>query len=287
VAVYERTYRPYAGPTTAERTRFLVIPRYGLRSVLASRLITLFFAASFLPSLVGMILIYLAHNATLLATIGIDVSGIELIGPAFFARILTIQGLGLGFVLMMIVGPGLISADVGHNALPLYFARPFSRFEYVAGKITVLAVLLSAVTWIPGLLMWGLKAVLAGPTWTFQNLRSALAIFVGSWVWIVVIGLVTLAISASARRKLTAMAYLFAVFVLMPVLGTMLIEGLGLRIGWMLHLMAMVRRTWEALFGIEPSVDASLSVAWITLIVACAVSIAVLARKVRAYEIFR
>lgn len=287
MAVYERQYRPYTGPTTPERLRFLVIPRFGLRSVLGSRLTTLFFAACLLPTVVGMILIYLAHNAALLATIGIDVSGIEWIGPSFFARILWIQGLALGFVLMMIVGPGLISADVGHNALPLYFARPFSRFEYVLGKWTVLAVLMSVITWIPGLLMWGLKAVLEGPAWAIHNVRTAAAIFFGSWVWIVVIGLVTLAVSASARRKLSAMAYLFAVFALLPGLGGILVAQFGLRSGWMLNLIAMVRRTWDGLFGIEATVDAPLVTAWLSIGIACLVSIAVLARRVRAYEIVR
>ena len=54
------------------------------------------------------------------------------------------------FFLAAFVGPGLISPDLSHNGLPLYLARPFSRAEYVLGKMSVLVGLMSLMTWIPG-----------------------------------------------------------------------------------------------------------------------------------------
>ena len=38
MAVYERTYRSYSGPLTAEWSRFLVIGRYELRRAFSSRI---------------------------------------------------------------------------------------------------------------------------------------------------------------------------------------------------------------------------------------------------------
>ncbi len=56
----------------------------------------------------------------------------------------------------MVAGPPLISSDLVNRGLPLYFARPLGRKEYVLGKLSVLVILLSPVTWIPQLLIFGL-----------------------------------------------------------------------------------------------------------------------------------
>ena len=54
-------------------------------------------------------------------------------------------------ILGPLVGPVLVSPDLVNNALPLYFSRPFSRAEYVLGKVSVLALLLSLVGGVMGL----------------------------------------------------------------------------------------------------------------------------------------
>ena len=95
-----------------------------------------------------------------------------------------------------------MAPDLRNNGLPLYLSRPFSRTEYVLGKMAVLVVLLSldhldsraAALLLPGL-PGGRR--LAGAT----TCGSALAIFVGSWAWILVVSLVALAISAWVKWK--------------------------------------------------------------------------------------
>jgi len=54
VAVYERVWRPYAGPVTPVGRRFLVVTRYALAEAFSSRLFTAFYAACFLPSLLSL-----------------------------------------------------------------------------------------------------------------------------------------------------------------------------------------------------------------------------------------
>ena len=56
----------------------------------------------------------------------------------------------LALFLAAFVGPGQVSPDLANNALSLYLARPFSRAEYVLGKMSVLVILLSLMTWVPG-----------------------------------------------------------------------------------------------------------------------------------------
>ena len=73
MAVYEQTYKRYAGKLTPEWSRFLIIPRHAYRGVFNSKLFTAFFAICFIPLLVEAVLIYLHHNVTALAIMQVNV----------------------------------------------------------------------------------------------------------------------------------------------------------------------------------------------------------------------
>jgi len=89
----------------------------------------------------------------------------------FFYFYSIVQG-ALAYLLTAFVAkPGF--AGFANGAMPLYFSRPFSRTEYVAGKIGVLLVLLSLITWIPGLVLFAIQASIAGWDWTKLNLWLA------------------------------------------------------------------------------------------------------------------
>src|SRR6201982_2467988 len=168
MAVYRRSYRPYSGALTAEWSRFLVLFRYSRRNLFRSRVMTALFVACFFFPLVSLITIYLAHNLAFLERVG-GLSQFIAIDNNFFFRFLTVQGV-LAFLMTAFAGPGLISPDLANGALPLYFCRPFSRVEYVLGKSSVLRVLLSQITWVPGLVLFLVQAGLAGWSWTWSHL---------------------------------------------------------------------------------------------------------------------
>ena len=73
MAVYDHSYKKYAGPLTPEWSRFLVIPHHAFRDVFKSKLFTAFFAICFIPLLVEAILIYLHHNVSALAMMKVNV----------------------------------------------------------------------------------------------------------------------------------------------------------------------------------------------------------------------
>ena len=50
--------------------------------------------------------------------------------------------LWFSMVLVLLVGPNLISQDLRYNALPLYFSRPLRRIDYFLGKLGVIVALL-------------------------------------------------------------------------------------------------------------------------------------------------
>jgi ABC-2 type transport system permease protein len=57
-------------------------------------------------------------------------------------------------VLVMLIGPNLISQDLRFNALPLYFSRPITRFDYFVGKLGVIATLVAALAVLPAVVAY-------------------------------------------------------------------------------------------------------------------------------------
>src|SRR6266567_6562244 len=195
MAVYEHTYKPYSGRLTPEWSRFLIIPRHAYQDVFKSKLFTAFFSICFIPLLVEAILIYLHHNVNALALLRVNVRELIPIDAFFFQAFVNVQG-GFAFFVTLLVGPPLVSRDLRNNALPLYLCRPFSRSEYVLGKMSVLLILLSAITWVPQLLLFLFQSYLEGVSWLVQNLWIASAILLGSVVWILLLALLSQAVSA-------------------------------------------------------------------------------------------
>ncbi|MFN2456534.1 MAG: hypothetical protein ABR577_20275, partial [Pyrinomonadaceae bacterium] len=118
-----------------------------------------FFLICFLPLLVEAILIYLHHNVNALAILRVNVRELLPIDEFFFQTFVSIQA-SLAFFVTLLIGPPLVARDLRNNALPLYLCRPFTRAEYVLGKMSVLLILLSAITWIPQLLLFCFQAYL-------------------------------------------------------------------------------------------------------------------------------
>ena len=182
MAVYKKSYRPYDGRLTSARSRLLVIPRYAFEDMRRSRFLTIFYIASFLYPLICALIIYVQHNASALNLLGVQgARGLISINVTFFMNLLGWQSM-LALFLAAFIGPGQVSPDLSNNALSLYLARPFSRVEYVGGKMSVLIILMSLMTWVPGLLLFGLQGYLEGWTWMRDNAQLAYGLFLGAWV---------------------------------------------------------------------------------------------------------
>jgi len=247
MAVYKRAYRPYDGPLTSQRWRFLVLPRYSLLELFESRALTAYVALCFVPFLVEAGAIYIANSAPARALLRMPEVPDDLMRANFFLGALTVQGV-LAFMLTAWVAPVLVSPDLVNGALPLYLSRPFSRVEYVLGKATVLVAILSAITWVPGLFLFGLQAGLAGVAWLAGNLRISWAILVGSWIWIGVLTLLGLALSASIRWRLVASASIVAFLFMGGAFGEMWREVLRNPWGRLANVSYLIGLLWRDLF---------------------------------------
>jgi ABC-2 type transport system permease protein len=285
MAVYRRNYKPYSGALTPEWSRFLVLFRYSRRKLFRSKLQTGFFVACFFFPFICLVLIYLAHNVSFLQEVGVPREIIS-IDNKFFFHFMSVQGV-LAFLLTAFTGPGLVSPDLANGALPLYLCRPFSRAEYVLGKSSVLAILLSQITWIPGLVLFAIQASLAGAAWTWANLWIAGSLLVSSLLWIAILSLLAMALSAWVKWRIVAGALLLAVMFFGAGFGQAINTVLRTESGNFFNLAFLMGTVWNSLFQMSPEHAIPVAQAWMALLVYCAICLGLLLRKVRAYEVVR
>ena len=286
MAVYKRTYTAYDGALTPAWSRFLILPRASYARLWQSRFLVMFFMACFFYPLGLTAYIYLAHNLSLFNSLGIPAAQIFTVEPAVFLYYCWVQG-ALAYILTAFVGPNLVSPDLVNNALPLYLCRPFTRAEYVLGKASVLMILLSMITWIPGLILFVIQASLEGWDWTVDNLWLAWAIFAGLFVWCAVLSLIALAMSAWVKWKIAAGALVLAVFFVGAGLGAAINEIIRTTYGSYLNLPEVIFTIWGGLFRIDPDTGITEASSWVCLGVVCAICLWLLTRKVRAFEVVK
>jgi ABC-2 type transport system permease protein len=296
MAVFKHAYKGYDGPLTPTWSRFLILPRYAFEEMSSKRFYSMFFLVSMLAPLIFALISYIEHNLSALKML--QIGNLVPIDPRFFLNFLGWQSM-MAFFLAAFVGPGQISPDLANNALSLYLARPFSRAEYVLGKLSVLLILMSIMTWIPGLLLFILQASLEGHGWLGQNLRIANAIFFGAWIWILLLSLLALALSAWVKWKPMAGGLLFGVFFVAAGFSGAINAILRTQWGNLLNLSHLIGAVWSSMFE-QPMHRGSGAVffrvhgeetpiwcCWVALLAICGFCLYLLSRKIRGAEVVR
>lgn len=286
MAVHKHTYKDYTGDRTPTWSRFLVLARFGFARVYRLKFLLLFIVGCLFYPLACAAYIYLSHNADFLAAFNIPADQLPLVDGRFFYFYSIVQG-ALAYLLTAFLGPVLVSPDFANGAMPLYFSRPFSRTEYVAGRISVLLGLLSAVTWVPGLVLFAIQASMSGWDWTRENLWLAGAIISGMCAWIIVLALIGLALSAWVKWKIGAGALVLGVIFAGAGFGTAINSLLRTHYGTLIDLPQVAHTIWSYLFRYDTGAEMSVSGAWAVLAVTSLTCVWLLAKRVRPFEVIK
>jgi len=251
MAVYKRGYHRYQGPLTPHLTRLLAMPRFAWQRLFQQRLVVILLAVAFLWPLLCGAFIYLANHSELWAGLDQGFKNILEVNGKFFLIFMNIQSV-FALLLASLAGPGLIAPDLANNALPLYFSRPLSRLDYVLARVAVLAGILSLVTWLPGIVLFGIQAGMAGSTWFAHNWLMAPGIIAGFLLWILLVSLVALASSAYVKWRVIAGALVMAFFFILAGVAEM-INGI-LRVTWgsLLNPGKVFYHLWCVMLDIDP-----------------------------------
>ncbi len=165
--IFDQGYQHWNGQLSSQLWRWWAVTRNGIRMQFRSKLTRFFLVACFGPALAlasFMILWSLFEQGnTYIKPL------ISLILPAQLIDVpqeyrVAVWTLAFHFffivqytsimVLILLVGPNLISKDIRFNALPLYFSRPLRRWEYFLGKLGVITFFVMLVTAAPAAFAW-------------------------------------------------------------------------------------------------------------------------------------
>jgi ABC-type transport system involved in multi-copper enzyme maturation permease subunit len=293
MAVYKRRYNSYTGSLTAPWSRFFVLTRYAFADLFKSRFFVILLILSLVPTLFFAGYIFIANNKTAQLLMQLRSVSLFSVETPYFLVIMIAQTQA-AFLLNCWVGPVLIAGDLTNGALPLFLSRPFSKADYVLGKLAVLGLLLSAVTWIPCLLLFSLQAGLARNGWIWPHLWMIIPIVFCSAIWILMLSLLSLAVSAWVKLRIVATGVIFIIFFVPAGIGEMFNAIMGTYWGRLLNFSDMFRlilingfREPTGLLGPIGQKQIPVPAAWGVLIFVCLLSLVILKARLRAREMVR
>ena len=110
--------------------------------------------------------------------------------------------LRFSMLLILLVGPNLISQDLRFNALPLYFSRPLRRIDYFVGKLGVIAAFIGMIVIVPSIIAYVLGLLFSlDITIVKDTFRVLLASIAYGLVIALSAGLLILALSSLSRNS--------------------------------------------------------------------------------------
>jgi ABC-type transport system involved in multi-copper enzyme maturation permease subunit len=291
LSVYKHNYRAYTGRVTPLWTRVLVLARYGLAEVWSSKITIGLFTLSFLPTIVFIILIYLANNPIARALIlhGNDARDLS-INAMFFFVVLEIQ-CWAALVITAWIAPRLITFDLADNALPILLSHPISRFGYVLGKFAALFGSLSLVTWVPCLLLFVYQSYSSAQPWAGANLQIASGLLLGSALWILMLSILGLALSSWVKWRAVATGIIFAAVFVPSGVGGIITGVLRTKWGFLLNMPFVMTQLWRRMLGAPELMwrDETIPTGAIVtmLLLVCLLCAAMLNARIRAREVVR
>lgn len=286
MAVYKRSYRPYGGAYTPQWSRFLILTQYAMKGIFKSRFVTGLYVISFFYPIVVIALMYLNHNLQVLSLLKVDRGYLFEINGAFFMILMGVQG-WMAFLTTAFIGPNMIAPDLANGGLPLYFCRPLSRTKYVLGRALAIFILLSLITWVPGLIVFGVETSLSGFSWGWRHINYAGGVMLGSLLWITVLAMLALALSAWVRWKLIAGSLILAVMFMMSGFAAAINGVLRTKAGHYLDPASLVAAIYAKMFDTRINTDVTVPGAVIALILICSFFVYLLQKKVRAFEVVK
>lgn len=249
--IFDQGYQHWHGTLSGHAGRWLTVTRSGVRSQLRNRWPLLWILAAWVPALgLAAVLIvwglFEQKSSFIMSWLGFlrNLPAEMLSDPKQFRVFVWTWSYAIFFqleiffsmVLLILIGPGIISRDLRFNAMPLYFSRPLRRIDYFGGKLGILAAYLSAVTLVPALLAYVLGIFFSMDfSIVLDTGRLLGAVVLYCLVIIVSAGVLQLALSSLTRSSL----YVGIVWAGMWILSNVTAAVMG----------AAVRRNWCPLFS--------------------------------------
>lgn len=236
--IFDQGYQHWSGTLSGHSWRWLPITRHGIRVALTNRWLRIALVISWIPAIAlatalcfwGLIEQQSELIQSFLPLLGFLDPQMLLDPRAYRQEAWTLcysyfmlTELRLAMVLILIVGPNLISQDLRYNALPLYLSRPLRRIDYFLGKWGVIVAFLGAVTIVPSIVAYVLGVLFS---LDFAIVKTTLPLLLASIGYGLVIaasaGTLILALSSLSRSSRYVAMFWLAVWIGSGVIATVL-----------------------------------------------------------------
>ncbi len=214
--IFDQGYQHWKGVLSGRGWRWLVITKQGLRGQLRGWWIRILLLLAWLPAVVLMIALgvwgmFEQRSESVLGVLKPILPPSVTADPrAYRLAVWTIAystffKFEVFFLMLLVlaVGPNLISRDLRFNAFTLYFSRPLTRLDYFAGKLGAIGMLVAAVAVVPALaaylcgVCFSLDLSVVRDTWRLLLASGLYALLI-----VVSAGTLMLALSSLSRRSL-------------------------------------------------------------------------------------
>jgi ABC-type transport system involved in multi-copper enzyme maturation permease subunit len=287
--VREKGYTHWDGRLEERRFPWFPITRTGIQLAFRKKTFRFFFAGAFLPPFVALGGLYVSERLEDFKALVKSNRALLAIDPGYFKIFMTnASALFALLVVLVFAGAGLIADDLKHSSLQLYFSRPLRKRDYLVGKMAVIAFFVLVLTALPYLVLVVFKLIFAG------NLK-----FLAEYPWLPLsilgyAGLLTvffafyfLLLSASSRSTRYVTILIFTTYLFSDALAGILHQIFRTPFMWLFSVRANLQQAGAFLFGVKLPYACPAAWSFAVLAGVCALSAAVLSRKVRGVEVIK
>ena len=244
--IYEQTYRTWDGALEDHPKTWWVITKTGIQLLWRKGMVILLLF-SYLSFFVRAVQIYVIARYGEKLEIAQRLKGLK-IDSDFYINYLNGQTFFL-LLILIFAGAGLIANDKKFKALSIYFSKPVSFWDYIIGKFLILCFFGSLITFVPSLLLFVIRIVLAQDIVYFQQ-HFWIPFSQAGYVILALLayGSIILVLSASSKGTRSAAISFFARIMFPDLIRTILsrISLVGL-----FSITANIKQAGSVLFNVD------------------------------------
>ena len=289
MTIKEKGYSHWDGEFLVRKFPWWPITRYGIKLTFQRKFFKFTFPLSLLPAVFFLVGIFLSERLEDYPRLSGDILQFLQINPGYFKAYFTLYF--MLFIMLMIVifcGAGLISDDLKHNSLQLYFSRPLKKKDYFLGKTAVIVFFLFIFTLIPGLVLFIMKLVFSGSLKFFLSYPLLPLSIIGySFIVTGFFSFYTLLLSSLSKNSRLVAILIFGIYFTSDIVFLIFRSEFRSHYVSLVSLRANLQQVGAHIFGQKTPYDISWIFSFLVLLGICVLAGFVLRNKVKGIEIVK
>jgi ABC-type transport system involved in multi-copper enzyme maturation permease subunit len=289
VTIKEKGYSHWDGEFLVKKFPWWPITRYGIKLTFMRKFFKFTLPMSLLPAVFFLTGIYISERLEDFPFLRGETAQFLQINPGYFKTYFTL-GFMLFIMLMIVIfcGSSLISDDLKHNSLQLYFSRPLKKKDYFLGKTAVIVFFLFIITLVPGLIFFIMKLVFSGSLKFFLSYPwLPLSIIGYSFIVTGFFSFYALLLSSLSKNRRLVAILIFGIYFLSDIVYLIFRSEFRSHYVSLVSLRANLQQVGAHIFGQKTPYDIPWIFSFLVLLGICVLAGFVLKSKVKGVEIIK